>query len=615
MRHYRRCALVLVAAVLALLASIDLRADRSIKQVLIIHGGPESFPGNDTFDAALREVLFAHPTIQVAAHSEYFENEEFGVAADPSLLASLRIKLEGRRPDVVIANAAPALEFALRHRHELFPDAPVVFISAAEPAGLVEGTLRGVTGVLRYPSQVETVDLALRLHPRTTRLHVVAYAPAVDGFEARVRAALTSFSSRLQLTFANERTLPEMLAVIKALPADSLVLWVRYSPVTTGRVIFPHEFLPQIAAAAPVPIYGALYAALGQGVVGGMMRDSVADSRALGEMTLGILEGRAPESIPLARAAARPAFDWRALQRWGIDESRLPAGADIRYRVPGVWQLYGGYIVATFIVVAAQLVLIGGLLRERKRVRRADQVIRASEASLRWSYERIRRMAGLLINAQEAARAEIARDLHDDVCQRLAGVAIAVSSLKRATRDVIGPNTLQAFERLDRDTKWALDGIRRLSHELHPAMLLALGLDSAVRGHCAEVAERCEVEVTLLPGAPVGDVHPDSAVCLFRILQESLRNGIVHGEARRLTVSLSRHANQLTLEVTDDGCGFDIGAMLANRKGLGLVTIEERASLLGGHAEIVSSVGAGTTVRAVVPADQPGIWTEPGLVS
>ena len=258
MRRPRRCALFLAAAILAALAQTAVRAQPVTKHVLIIHGGPEAFPGNDVFDAALREVLFSHPTIQVDAHSEYLENEEFAETADAALLEYIRIKFAGRRPDLVIANTAPALTFVLRHRDELFPNVPVVFVSASEPDGLRAGTLRGVTGVLRLPSQVETVDLALKLHPSTRRLHVVAYAPEVDGFQERVASAMAVYSPRLTVSFTNEPTLPQALAVLKALPKDSLILWVRYSPVTKNRVIFPGEFLPEIAAVAPVPIYAAL---------------------------------------------------------------------------------------------------------------------------------------------------------------------------------------------------------------------------------------------------------------------------------------------------------------------------------------------------------------------
>lgn len=598
-QHMR--AYVMAAVVAGLAAAMPASAQPVIKHVLIIHGGPEAFPGNPVFDDSLRQVLFAHPTIQVAAHSEYLENEEFAAAAYTSLREYLRVKLADRRPDLVIANTAPAVEFVLRYRDELFPNVPVVFIAPVAPPGLAEGTLRGVTGVLRQLSQAETVELALKLHPSTRRVHVVAYAPAVDGFQERVRSALTPISRRVTVTFVNERSLPEMLAVVKALPADSLMFWVRYSPVTRGRVVFPDEFLPEIAAAAPVPIYAALEANLDKGVVGGMMRNNIADTRKLGGMALRILEGVAPESIALEAAAMQPIFDWRALQRWGIAESALPAGSDIRYRVPTVWQLYAPYIVGTLIVVTAQLVLIAGLLRERARVRHANNTIRAREASLRASYERIKHMAGRLINAQEAARAEIARDLHDDVCQKLAHVSLGVNSLRHATGDIQGPSTQEALQELDRDTHTAFDGIRRLSHDLHPATLRLLGLAPALRAHCSEVAKRHGVEVQFSSDDTVGQVPSDVAVCFFRVAQESLRNGIVHGGATHLTVRLGRAGDQLELAVTDNGRGFDVTSMNGTG-GLGLVTMEERVNLVGGSAAIVSQVGHGTTVRVVAPA-------------
>jgi signal transduction histidine kinase len=482
----------------------------------------------------------------------------------------------------------------------LFPDVPVLFISAAEPHDADGGRPRGVTGVLRQPSQVETVEVALNLHPATRRLLVIAFSPRVDGFQQRVRSTMSVFASRVNVTYANEPTLPELLAALRRLPKDSLVFWVRYSPATSGRVIFPDELLPEIAAATPVPIYASLEPSLGKGVVGGMMRNNIPDAHKLAGMALRILEGTPPDSMPLEHADASPTFDWRALQRWGIDESALPPGSDIRYRVPTAWQLYGAYVAGTVVIVIAQLVLITGLLRERRRVRRADEVIRASEASLRGSYQRIRHMAGQLINAQEAARAQIARDLHDDVCQRLACVCLGVSNLRRATRNIEGLDTRQAFVDIDRDTQSALEGVRRLSHDLHPETLRLLGLAPARRAHCNEVAGRHGVEVQFF-GGDIGTVPPDLSVCFFRIAQESLRNGIMHGHARHLTVRLARQHNRLELDVLDDGCGFDIYAEKGNRKGLGLIMMEERATLVGGTAEIDSQIGDGTTVRVVAP--------------
>jgi signal transduction histidine kinase len=599
--------LVAAVVVVSLALAPPTPAQGPIKRVLIVYGGPESFPGNASFDAALRHVLFSHPTTQVEAHSEYLENEEFGVTAETSLREYLRLKFSDRRPDVVISNAAPALQFVLRYRDELFPAVPVLFAAATPPAAVLQGKIAGVTGIVREPSQAETLELALRIHPATRRIHVLAYAPAVAGYQERVKSALAAFSTRVNLTYSNEPSLPEMLAALKTLPPDSLVFYTRYSPVTLGRVIFPDELLPEIAEAAPVPIYSSLDTNIGKGVVGGMMRSGVADATRLGEMTLRILEGAPLQSIPIEAARVRPVFDWRQLQRWRIDESRLPADSDIRLRVPTAWELYGFYIMATIVFVSAQLLLIAGLLHQRARLRRADTTIRAREALLRTSYERIRHMAGRLINAQETARADIARDLHDDVCQRLATVAMGVGTLRSATGQIEDSKAQAGFEELDREARDAFESIRRLSHDLHPATLRLLGLVPALLSHCDEVAKRQGVQVLFSSAEAVGNVNPDVAVCFFRIAQESLRNGIVHGGAKHLTVTLNRSGDRLDLAVVDDGRGFDVGAVQSNGGGLGLITMEERVNLIGGDISIVSEPGRGTTVRVHGPVESvPG---------
>ena len=382
---------LLAGAVIAgFVPSPPLVAQTPVKRVLIIHGGPEVFPGNFTFDAAIRQSLFSHPAI--ARRGVFGVPGERGVCGrggrGPESIHPHQVP--GRPLDLVIANTAPTLQFVLRHRDDLFPGVPLVFAAATVPPAVLQGTVPGATGIVREPSQVETMDLALKLHPGTKRLHVVAYAPAVAGFRERVQATLAPFSRRVRVTYSEEPTLPEMLATLRTLPADSLIFYVRYSPATTGRVIYPEEMLPEIVRAAPVPIYSSLDSYLGTGVVGGVMRSGEVTGARLGQMALKVLEGTAPESISIESAQLRPMFDWRQLQRWRIDESQLPPGSVIRFRVPTVWELYGSYIAAASVVVIAQLLLIAGLLQSRSRLRRADTTIRARETSLRTSYERIR---------------------------------------------------------------------------------------------------------------------------------------------------------------------------------------------------------------------------------
>jgi signal transduction histidine kinase len=120
--------------------------------------------------------------------------------------------------------------------------------------------------------------------------------------------------------------------------------------------------------------------------------------------------------------------------------------------------------------------------------------------------------------------------------------------------------------------------------------------------HCTEIEKQHDAQVRFATEGDLRQIPPDVALCLFRIGQEALRNGIVHGHARQLAVSVARSGGHIELTVTDDGRGFDLDAVSRSGGGLGLVSMEERAHALGGNVDIVSRVGAGTTIRVRVPA-------------
>ena len=151
-----------------------------------------------------------------------------------------------------------------------------------------------------------------------------------------------------------------------------------------------------MARASSVPVYGVHDLYIGSGIVGGMMRGSHATGTRVGQIARQILDGTPPENIPIEPVPLVPTFDWRQLQRWGIDTSRLPVGADVRFRQPSAWESYRWYIVAAVTVVALQTLLIGGLLAQRARRRLAEagasqlvHELQASEAGLRESQKRM----------------------------------------------------------------------------------------------------------------------------------------------------------------------------------------------------------------------------------
>jgi len=575
---------------------------RPVKTVLTIHLGPEDFPSNPILHASIRETLLAPPDVPIDYFSEYLESDRFAENGAQALADYIRQKYRGRRIDVVIPMADQVLQFVLDHRVELFPDAAIVFAGIGMPDDSVRTSGHGLSGVIVGAAYAQTLKLALDLHPSTQQVFVVAKVPEMK-YVAPVRAALDVFSARVKLSYITEASLPGLLDAVRAVPDRSLILFLWHSVEDPGHLVYATEIVRLVAQAARVPVYGTSDFYVGSGVVGGVIRRTHDTGARVGQIARQIIEGTPAQDIPIEHVQLVPTFDWRQMQRWGIADSQLPAGSDIRFRVPTAWETYRWYVVGTVVVLAAQLLLITGLLVQRTRRRRAEDTIVKREATIRTSYERIRRLAGRLINAQEQARASIARDLHDGVCQELAAVSIAVETLKDSTGNIQDAAAQHTLAHVQDYTLTMGEGLRRLSHSLHPATLQLLGLAPALKGHCAEVTKQHGVQVTFTTDGNVQHVHPDVGLCLFRIAQESLRNGVQHGDARQLGVSLAASNGHIELTVTDDGRGFDLESVRRSG-GLGLVSIEERAHLVDGDVQILTAPGKGTTVLVRVPTRQ-----------
>jgi signal transduction histidine kinase len=578
------------------------------RTVLTIHWGPEEFPATPVVNATLRDAVSRDPQLPVEYFSEYLEDYTLPpVQAQRALIELIRTKYEGKHVDLVFAVADPALEFALAHREDLFGDAPIVYSVVREPAALSGDVHRGVTGVLRGAAYRETVKLALDLHPAAEQVFAIAQSSNKET-DAALKFALRDAAPGKPLTFLDSGSVAELESRLRALPRNSVVLFVSYSQSDAGRNA-NLDLVPLIVKASPVPVYGTNEDYIGRGVVGGMVRHRVATAERMAEMALEILRGRPADDIPAENAQLVPSFDARQLTRHGVHVSRVPAGSDIRFQTISGWEAVRPYLTIAATVFTLQLALIGGLLWQRTQRRRAERVIRTREATLRASYDRIRRLTGRLIDAQESTRATIARDLHDDVCQELVAIAIGVGSAKvgpSGAHDVILQDTLT---RVKDQTLDVVDRVRRLSQDLHPATLRVLGLAAALRAHCIDVEKRYDVQVSLDVSTDTGVVSPDVSLCLFRIVQEALRNGAVHGEARRMSVSLQRIDDDLEMVVADDGKGFDVEAA-GRSSGLGLISIEERVHLARGRVTITSQPWHGTTIRVRVPA--PPIAHAPG---
>jgi PAS domain S-box-containing protein len=213
-------------------------------------------------------------------------------------------------------------------------------------------------------------------------------------------------------------------------------------------------------------------------------------------------------------------------------------------------------------------------------------------------------LAGRLIGAQEEERTRIARDLHDDLSQQLAGMSIMLSALKRMVgKPASEPDIGRAVTTLEERASALVRAVRNISHELHPSVLEQAGLAETLQRHCAEVQEHHHLAVTFSAGDELDSVSPEVAICLFRVAQEAITNAVRHARARTIRVQLKATNEEVELRVDDDGIGFVASERFGG--GLGLRSIDERVRLNRGHVSVESRPGRGTSLVARIPRPVP----------
>ncbi|HKQ79616.1 MAG TPA: MASE1 domain-containing protein [Blastocatellia bacterium] len=254
-------------------------------------------------------------------------------------------------------------------------------------------------------------------------------------------------------------------------------------------------------------------------------------------------------------------------------------------------------------VISIPLLYLAVVLNERQRVgellREDITKRRFAEEALRKSHAQIEDLAGRLIAAQEEERRNIARELHDDLNQQVAALAIGISHLKRQFSDA-DVAVLEQIVKLRDKTDLLAERIRKVSYELHSSILHHIGLPAALNSYCADFSDREGIVVTLDIHNNVDAVPSDAALCLYRVAQESLRNIARHSGARSAVVTLATTNEAIELRVADKGVGFD-PAQARERRGLGLVSMEERVKLLHGRLVLTTQPGYGTELRAQIP--------------
>ena len=239
-------------------------------------------------------------------------------------------------------------------------------------------------------------------------------------------------------------------------------------------------------------------------------------------------------------------------------------------------------------------------METEQSLRASESSLKVSQEELRQSREELRALAGLLLTAQEEERRRIARDLHDDVNQRLAMLAMDLRRIEKGEAGDLADIGGMVRSITGRLTAVS-DDVRQMAYRFHPSILDDLGLTKAVRRLVDDFSASTGVEAVYVHHDSLSPIPTDLATCVYRIAQESLNNVSRHAKATEVEVELICDEGMITLSVRDNGVGFDAVNASQGRGRLGLLSMKERVRLVRGTLNVSSSPGGGTHIDVGVP--------------
>jgi signal transduction histidine kinase len=492
--------------------------------------------------------------------------------------------------DVVVAVGPDTIDFLSNYTQSMFLDVPIVICgSSVQHAGHPRLGAR-FTGTWMNLEPAKTIEAVLRLFPKTRHVVIVAGSSAFDKTGVSItKADIASLASKVDFVYMTDLEMTQLVERVRQLPEQTVVLFISLFQDGAGHKFINATWaLPVIAEAANAPVFGMSDTYLGYGIVGGDLMRFQEQGKVTARIVSELLEGKKALDIPIETIPSGYVFDWKAMQRWHIPASRLPPGSVVVFREASLWERTKWLWITCILIIVGLSAIVGYLQYGRKQVRLAR--------------DRQTELSGMLITAEETERSRLASELHDDFSQRLAVLALGLENVKETISPLSQETDRRLHELSDSAAELGAD-LHTLSHRLHSATLERLGLATGISALCREFTAQQNIQIDFASGTISRSLHPDVALCLFRIAQESLRNLKKHSGAVKAQVSLRELGDKLYLSVRDEGCGFDVNE-LNKKSGLGVRSMEERVRFLGGKFEIHSEPGKGTTVEAWM-AHQP----------
>jgi signal transduction histidine kinase len=357
-----------------------------------------------------------------------------------------------------------------------------------------------------------------------------------------------------------------------------------------GRSNLIASICPSIAASSEVPVYAIFDTFIGCGIAGGSLSQVEGSAQQAARLALRILRGANILQLPVEPGPPNRVFlDWLQLQKRNIPENSLPPGAVVLYREPSLWDTHKRAILAAAAVVSLQSALIVLLVIQVRRRQRSEQ--------------NVRQLTGRVIHANEDERWRIARELHDDIGQRLSLAVVQLDLFRSQVAAHALVNRTDLDHSIENLGSLASD-VHNLSHRLHSSKLEHIGLTAAIRDLCQQISQAYGLEIDFR-GDGSGDRLPhDISLCFYRVAQEALNNVVKHSGSNGAQLTLSEKAGILRMQVHDSGVGFKVGNAVA---GLGFSTMQERLKSIGGRLSVESEPGRGALLIAEAPIPLPRI--------
>ena len=582
-------------------------------RVLLLFDEDRSLPGLAVLDQSLRATLTAGLD-RVEFYSETLSLSQFSDEHYEDLVSQFfREKYRERQPSLIVAVMGPALQYLLRHGGELFPGVPIVFCGA-DAADIEAVSLpKTVTGLLVRRTFAPTLELALRLHSATAHVYVVGgTSPFDQHLLTTARRELQQFERRVALEYVTNLAMADLLARVKALPQNSLVLYLTLFRDAAGNAFVPHNVVAELAATANAPVYVFVDQYVGLGPVGGFVYSVASHGKGAGEIALRVLRGASPATIPVTEFEGNLLlFDARQLERWGIDQTRLPPEAIVRWREPSLWRDYRGLVLSVTSIGAILISLVVGLLYERRARRRAE--VRTREQLTIASHL-----------GRQLAMGEIATALAHELNQPLGTIRLSIAAAERmlGNRGSVDVDRLREILReIDREDARASQIIQRQRAMLQKREpeLLRVDLNEVVRESTAIVAHeaesrrvRLDLQLSDTPCAVTGDQI---------LLQQVMVNLLVNAmdamaqtpDAERsvlVKTTMTRHVAEVSVQDRGEGINNAVIARVfdpfvttkGKGMGIGLAIVRGIVEAHRGTIQATNNPDGGATFWFTLPA-------------